>query len=1377
MSNSGAKSALRGYRLQTLYILNEILNSDNENLVFQPEGNEDLAVYEREQLIRIVQIKAYSEPLVLSNFKPQKKDSFFHRVSKLIGDTESTKVEVVSFGDIGEEISKAWAGNEQYQKSINKKLTGHGFTSETVQSFFNKVAWQRASEQSLMIDVHEQLNKTLTAGSPDNAFSLLTSWLYFASENQSKITSLQLFEKISSIGKYLAERKSHHKEWYSSIEPLYDAGKSEIATLKSEYYRGVSTRLSHIQENLDVERKEYLRAIEESFEANKTVIIHGASGQGKTSLAYRYLLDHVPEDWRFQIKFIESRQHAISIALAIADHLAAFNASLYLYIDVTPRDLEWTSLVKSLLDRQNVKILISIREEDLARQNISNEELGFPKTIQLNFGMEEAEYIYSNLVGSKLAIPYPTFNQAWLSFGGKGALLEYIYFLTQTESLEEKLKHQVQRIRTEVREGRLEPGAINLLMACAVATAFESRLRINSILSEIKLNDPVGTFELFENEYLLRRSSNNIFVEALHPIRSKILASILTDSAFNPWISSALTVLPCLSDNDLESFLLHSFALHPDDFDSLISKVFTIKFNNWAVIAGICRTILWFGIRKYAVENDKVINEAIELAGNDGWQFLLLPDIGRVLEHDPADELISLLGKENPTAVSRAKELRTRISDSDIVFEQLKIWLNKIPSNIKKPESEVEMVSLGEVLLWSGRLKSQIVVDLSWLKSVDFKKIFLSIEPLAELLVGLYYFDKDIYQAFVLKYEIDIENLFQKSTNTMWLEQRKDNVIAHYIVPFSKEEQKEGDSSYLNDLTGIRASLLRKIFPDKSTYGAKGYGHQNILFELPFDESDKPGILKTAIPIDQFVSVNSTWANFADYVNRPDDWYEYGSNILNIREQIVDGLSCMIKNLNSYFKKRSSQALVDKRKIDPEYWESLSLLNRQIKKLPKVAVDPWGLTSESTKGSITKRSESETRYSVLQSHSKIFRKALNNYVLSICNFFSQSHIILIVNGIVGRLPLEHHQIYFDKLSELGHNFTPHNLHLSTVNFNDAKKHLNQLQQEFRNLFKNIVFSQDLNVLEKKETEKFNKAWPLWYQFTYHPEMQWKDAPDIRAASIEERTKKDLFSSISRSLSELLPSYLNAYILNESLEYEGKKALWVAVEIESISSLDNLLPCLVEVFCSALRPLEFKDLKYFVMSNLWENIIFVPVQDGVTFSNLSWVIIAGSFVGEGPVIDEEKPYLYIPRPLCQKTVEHLGLVSKNSLLFEELSALEIAITKLFSLVNHMHCFAELVANINEVGVNILQSYFEQLLDDFSDNIEQAENSISQIKSSSSIQQENLLISLLDICEHAVQPYEVPEDKQVNINLSDSMDWANLLHNALTELQLYKWQKVI
>ena len=1374
MSNSGAKAALRGYRLQTLYILNEILGSESTDLVFQPEGNEALAVYKGKKLVRAIQVKAYSEPLVLSHFiKPEQEDSFFHRSAKLLCLSSNVKVEVISFGDIGKELENAWMGVEQNKNSVLKKLVRHGITEQQVSSMFERITWDKISEFELNIDINRHLSNSLTTGSPENALSLLTAWLYTASEQQTKITYPQLIEKISSIGKYLSEREAHHAEWFKSLEPLIENEISDTLALEKEFFKGVSTRFSHIQANLDIERTEQLNEIDELFKKNQTVIIHAASGQGKTSLAYRYLYNFIPENWRLKVNFIEDRGHAKSVALALADHLAAFNAKLYLYIDVTPRDLDWTSLVKSLLDHPNIKILITIREEDLARQNISNEEIGFPALLRLQFTKKEAKHIYQNLITKETAKPYPSFEQAWLSFGGNGSLLEYIYFLTQTESLVDKLTFQVKRLRCEVREGRLEPKAITLLLACAVATAYESKLKIGLLVDEISLNDPIGTFDLFEGEYLIRRSDDKLHIEALHPIRSRLLVNVLADPTFSPWINSALSVMPCLDEIDLETFLLYSFVEKPNEFTLLFNQLLKLQVNTWTTVAGICRALLWFGIHRYVIENKIVIESAREIAGNDGWAFMLLPDIGGIMETDPAEDLINILGRSNSVKRDEALKLRSEIGSSEIVYKDIKNWLVHLNGEFIRPKNDSDWSSLGETLLWLGKLEINSEVDVSWLMNLDINKPFTSIEPLADLVVGLYFFDHSLYQKFMLKNQVLIEKIFQKSTQTVWLEQKFNNPIAHYIIPEQYLSDDGETGSTLNEFSALRATLLRKLFPDKEKFGAKGYGHQNILMDLPLNESNKPSIIKSSIPIPQFVNMNATWANYADYSHRPDTWLEYVNNIMFVREQIVDGLVCLIKVLNSYFKKFKAQALIEKGKIESEYWEALSLVNRQITKLPKLVVDPWGITSEGTLTEVNKKNENQIDFIEIQDYFKNYKKSLNNYIYSICNFFSQSHIILIVNGLIGRLPLEQHQIVYQKAEELGQSCTEHTLHLATMNFNDAHNHLEMFQKDFREHFQEIIDPVLLDKLEKKEQEKFKKSWPLWYQFAHNPENHWKDSPEVRASTIFNRTQKKLIQSIKHSLNNRLSEDLKGHVLSENFKYEGKNSLWIGVEITDINSLETALKSVVDALCEAIRPIKFRDLKYYAMSNQWDNFVIVPLYNGTTFSNLAWVLLANSFVGETPVLDEDKFYLYIPRPINKEVIDHFNFKTNNIAYFTELSLIEKGISEIFTTVNHIHCFNELTPNLNDVGIEILQTYLSPLMEKITLYTVQTDEVICRVRKDNISE---LLLALLDVCTNAIQPYELPEDKNVNINISDCYEWAELLNGALTELQLYKWQNL-
>lgn len=1375
MSNSGAKAALKGYRLQTIYILHEILLSKGSELIFQPEGNEDLAVYQGKKLVRAIQIKAYSAPLVLSNFiEADKKDTFIHRACKLLNADESPKVEVISFGIIGNEIASAWStsdkNKETNQNKIRQKLDNLQIPSSSVDNLFKKLVWLSAVEDELHQNISKCLSQTMTSGSIEHALSLLTSWLYVASEQKTKITHEALLEKIHSIGQYFAEREAHHQEWFKSITPLEENNVIEKQKLENEFYQGVSTRFSHIQANLDIHRKDQLTEIDNHFKTSQTVIVHGASGQGKTSLAYRYFYQYIPETWRLQINFIENRTHAQTIALAIADQLAVFSATLYLYIDVTPRDSDWTALVKALLDKPNIKVLVTIREEDLARQNISNDQVGSPALVQLKFSQEDAKYIYLNLLDKGVTNPYPSFEQAWLGFGGNGSLLEYIFFLTQTESLKERLSFQVMRLRAEVREGKLEASAIKLLSASAVATSYEARVNIPLLVKAIQLRDPKGTFSLFEDEYLIRRSDDNIHIEALHPIRSKLLTDVLVDPAFCPWVDSALCVMPSLPEADLETFLLYSFVEKPNEFQDLFDSLKKLNIETWGASAGIGRALLWFGIRNHVSENKVVINSARSLAGNDGASLLLQTDIGEAMETNSAEELINLLGKENPSVTRNALELRKKISSSLTVYKYISEWLARLPKELAIPHSYSNWSGMGEVLLWMGRLGIANKLDVSWLLNVDINTVFEDIEPLADLTIGLFHYFPDLYRSFIEKNKLEIVTLFQKSTQTVWLDNQHNNPTAHYIIPNYYLDSANSATPDLNKMSCNKAIILRKLFPDQEKYGTQGYGHQNILMELPIDESHK-NIIHSAIPLSQFVSINSTWANYIDYAFRPNDWREYVNNILNVREQIVIGLTNLNKTLVTYFKKNKSQALIGIGKIEPDYWESLAKINWQLTKLPRLAVDPWGITSEGTLSEKNESTNITTNFLSMQEGSKNFRKSLNDYIHSMSNFFSQSHFILIFNGLIGRLPKVQHDEYYKKAEDLGHPYSEHNIHLSCVNLNDAQKNLEIFQQEFRVMFHEIIPYQKLSQIEKKEKEKISKAWALWYQFAHHPDKYWKNSPDIRASAILTSLKNQLIRSITQALSELSNSNIIASILSEGYEYESKKALWIEVSVCEIGALGNVLTDTVEALTNAIRPVSFKELKYFVLTNLWDNIVIIPTNEGRVISNMSWVILTGSFAGDEPVLDEKKAFLYLPRPISLKALNHFRLEEKRTTHSEVLKKLEEEIGATFAIINHMYCFETLPPNANEVGIEILNNYFKTLIEPLTKHIKAAEKLINQAREYDG-DVTNTWIQTLDECEQAIQPYEVSENNEISISLNDCMECAELLLEALNQLHILK-----
>jgi len=71
--------------------------------------------------------------------------------------------------------------------------------------------------------------------------------------------------------------------------------------------------------------------------------------------------------WRFKIELVQDRKHAFNIARAIMGHADAIGFPVAVYMDVSAKDKDWPDLINQLSSNRNIKILVTIREEDYKR--------------------------------------------------------------------------------------------------------------------------------------------------------------------------------------------------------------------------------------------------------------------------------------------------------------------------------------------------------------------------------------------------------------------------------------------------------------------------------------------------------------------------------------------------------------------------------------------------------------------------------------------------------------------------------------------------------------------------------------------------------------------------------------------------------------------------------------------------------------------------------------------------------------------------------------------------------------------------------------------------------------------------------------------------
>ncbi len=1338
-------------------------------------------MYRGQHLLRTIQVKAYSDNLTLSSFTPGKLGSFFHRVTDHATD-DDLEIEVVSFGPIGAEINGAWSGVERHCASVRKKLCDYKFTDSQVDTLFNRLQWKKVNEESLQRQVFDFLRDSAAGGDPETSFDLLTIWVYFAAEKRQRITYPELIDKINAIGTYNAERAAYLQEWNNSIIPItdspVDSGQNE--QLSREFYNGISTRYSHILAGFDVPRHDKLNSIEQAFSPDtRTVIVHGASGQGKTTLALRFLHDYVPEQWRYSIRYLQDKNQIAQVANALAGHLRVVNAPLYLHLDVSPRDHEWPELVKNLLDEMNIRLLITIREEDLARNTVSDAELGFPKTIPLIFNESEARTIYERLLEQGVTAPFPSFDDAWGRFGGEGPLLEFVYFITQAESLKERLHNQVLRLREEVRTNKLFPEELVFMRVCAVASAFEARVDAASLATELKLKDPVRTLQLLEEEYLLRSTHDRRHVEALHPIRSEILSNELTDPVFEPWREAAQLAINHMPEPDLEAFLLYAFARRPEDVEFLVADISRYCPKTWSGVAAIMRALIWLGVKEYVDANMPLIVEARTLF-TQAWYMALKFDISGISSDGDAGLLgaFKLLEFGSTEAI---ENLRLHQTDKQTVFIRLTVWVNGNNGVPHAPQTVSDWAGFAEAHFWIRHLKlataltdSVGLLDLSWpLEQLSFRGF-------GEVLLSLSYAPEVVYQKVIKPLQSRIMERFCAETKTIAIEETDEMVRAHYLVPMEspenstdkKNQKQTGDR--LETETIKLLGLLRMYVPDRKAYGVQGYGHNLRFIPIPFDRTAKgPVEMKYLLP-EWPVRVNSIFRNLADLPFRQATWQAYSETIVAIREQVISALNSLVKALTAYF--AGNRAEILSRKLPQELWSESNRVVNQNLSLPRIAVDEWGLVGEgggaSDNESAMKTRKDQSISLVLQAYQP-YLKAKNDYFSSLRNYFNQSIESLVVNSNLGRMKAgSERERYLEKCADLGYKSGTDRL--SLINLSAAWKVLSGLQTNFHSLLSGFVVKDRLQKLENRENKIFPAAWALWYQFVYHPENQW-DAADIRAVGAFERVQDTLRNNIKRRLNALPDSGWSGSIISETVLWEGRPSLWFRLDAENSLAIFEAYQRLVQLLEEAFAPMDIGTLEHYVLDIKWPHIVIVPFIAGEYLQNGVWHLSSCLFWGGEKVLDPEKTWLFMPREVDAESLQQIGIEVFEQITPGKVQLLQQAASELLVYVDHLSDLLKAPDDLDEIGMAIFQKHVHAKVQD-------AYDALSRVVAQIQVLLDEVNAGVFDSSPHAdeirrllveIWKCVMPEGKSEDsfeISLSSCGAWAEKLLEGLGHMTI-------
>lgn len=912
-SEIGTKAAWKGFSSQTMYIASRLLH-EKENLDFYPETIEDLMLKNGEDIVELVQIKNLKSDLTLSDLKPKSGDSFFKRVLKYKKDTLTPKI--IVFGEIGEELKGALSHDKRYFQNIKSKLLEYDYTEEEIEWLLNNIVIEKVNESDLEKETLNKLKEKFSISSSINIFfSYLICYISKLSRNGEKTNKDIWNENVNRIIEGIVSIDSIYKQYGRTLFSLSSfTTNKDVEQQREEFKNGFDAKPYYIRNNLDIYRKKWMDKIEECYKRDNIVIIRGLSGQGKSTLAYRFLLDNYNENSIFIVKNLCDLNEAKDIISVIEGLTINDYSESIIYMDITPYDKSWKIILDHLRDRDTkVKILITIREEDYKRNNLNSNLYDYSE-IELLLEKDEAEEIYS-IYDSKYFL---NFDDAWKKFGENGPFMEFMYFLSKNEKLIDKLEKQIDNI---IENEEDSDDWLKFLLIVSLAGKDNFSISFEKISQIIESKNFTKILKNAQKEYLIKIDDDLRYIKATHALRANILAELIYSKIVVDKEVTIINTLECTREF-YPSLIVEYLKDGRINVEELIKKITMFENLEWSSYASFIRAMLWYDTYNIYIRNLKTIKQYNALANNN-FILLFVVDITNIIDFD-REEQINLLEELNPELTKTIKE-NVNFDDfvldyiyTDLLFEN--IFTKITNKNIEKKDN---YSYVGYTLFWLGNRKK--IVEQIVINEIDYSKNL----ELEDLLIGLK------VQNLIKEYKQILEKLIKKQiTKNNVIEISENDEISVKFINNIMDDEKTNHEKVMKVVHS-----LKRTFYGKRRYNVKMIG-EKLIDEIEVCDVEKR-IENGRIPLSWAVDINSQFLNMDNYNNTVETWYEYKEYL----DKECDILFRYISKLNSaldYFYRKGNA----KKLIDSEFFALINELNNNlmnINSVPKCAMNEYSI--------------------------------------------------------------------------------------------------------------------------------------------------------------------------------------------------------------------------------------------------------------------------------------------------------------------------------------------------------------------------------------------------------------------------------------------------
>ncbi len=765
----------------------------------------------------------------------------------------------------------------QLEKDLTTLCQRAGVTGVDVTKMLKQISFERISDEELQKRISASIVRWFdlqTSNSDLYLLVLMSRFLDFASERRevhsSDLETIRLFvQENMELG---AANPAVQNGW---IERLRFTEEAYV----EDYYEGSNARPGHILAGLDVERPPWLEHIHEALQRAGTCVVRTASGQGKSTLLYRYAYKHYQPETTFIVKHLSDESMVGAIKQTILAR-RALGLPILVLIDNVRSDLRFWHRLAVELAGQGVHLLVTMREEDWYRY--SGAVSGFKwEIVTPTLSLSEARQIYREFKRkNRVADGVHSAEWAFEQVAKRQLLIEFTYLITHGQMLAERLSEQVQEMQ-RLNEDRAK---VRVLRLVSVAQTYEARVTVDTLLRQVEFDqDPDSTIESLQREYLL---CGDGICEGLHYVRSQHLTKLL--HRIVPLEHTMAELIATLDADNLEAFISAAFVDPEVDHVTLIEALIERGrreplevVNRIAKALFTASEILYY--RTHKVKFDRAIEEigtsitTLLCSATLPFQTVdVLGDLIKIFPDNPNMRLLLDISQEfTPRQWSNRIEVRFLQSMIDHVnFEYL----------------QANFAHLGSFLYWcrlptldSSRLGSLLAAH-DWRNYIYQSEL----QPTSSFLFELRNYARESYDSLIATEKNTLISRFKLISDTLLVEERGDNIYIEFVV----DESEHAAGNPAEQAWGRLRNLYR-MFPSYNLYCSQGLYAVDYGVKRAIDDSHKEVDVELLIK-EAEAERNSTYVRMveaqyaATFIHQwQEQWFNFRRDLLSLMSKVI----------------------------------------------------------------------------------------------------------------------------------------------------------------------------------------------------------------------------------------------------------------------------------------------------------------------------------------------------------------------------------------------------------------------------------------------------------------------------------------------------------